>query len=1000
MTKSLSSRTFNHFALLISIILLHVYIVGCGQKSDLGTSPSGRPKVVLFSPADRTVNFSKDSLDNPPPLFATFSEDMDPTTTRSSITLRTGCNKSVPLQPGSPAYNPDTRMLSLIPQKLESNQQYTVSISRTALDREGNSLESNITRRFSTGPFIDLFGPIFEGVSVAITNSSTEATLQWPLAEDQIDRATPQENLEYIIYQSAGGAIGESCSFGDINLTAPVAVSASDVCTGSSCTYKVSGLNAASRYCFLVRARDRGCHVDGNQRIARVFTNPGGKLYVANLGINSLFVFDNASQPERVAPRMIESDRTRLRRPIGAVISNHVNGKTLYLANFNANSIAAYDWDPLVDQIPSGDVAPSRIFEGTLTPLNGPVGLAMLNETLYVTNFNSGLITRFKNAKDIIEITSTAMFDKFQIVSNPTENESFIGPIGIAVDASKDTLYVVYRDSNNIAIVDNISQKNQAQLFPDWKISGSGLANNLTQISRPAGLFLDGDQDRLYVANRGDEDANEPDDSILVFDQVSIRTSPNRSPSWILKSADIKEPVMLSLTSYPYLDFSKQPPEVVIKKRLYVASTANTTQFKPRVMVFDDIDSQIGSSQCPVDSSTTIPICTLTPNLSISGDRAQFVNLSGVVAESNGDGKDTIYATNLASVNIFENVTVPASPVPQPMDTKPDRMIVPSIYGPVGVVVDKMNETLYLSSFYGDSVSVFDTINDTAMTGNVAPVLRIFGKDTGLSGPIGVALVKGIGSGSDRLYVANLLANNILEFDLGLCTGTEDCDTPPLSVTSFSEPNVKLLSPLGITADTRQAGDPTDDLFYVSYRDQFFNDNQGDSIVVFGRNSSGGLTPLRRIRSANNSLAAPAGMYLDPVRQELYVANRSADQVLVFNVDEQELQMANACNAGSPQVCNLAPVRVIHTHLHSSNVFDPFIIGLHGPNGVFLDYLSSPPKLYVSGRGTDPGGLDAEDAILVYNNAETVNGPVIPDRAISSSVGILNPAGIFLDPEK
>ncbi|GEM_PF-3408305 len=993
MTKSLSSHTFRQLTLLISIIFFHIYIVGCGQKSDLVTSPIGTPKVILLSPEDRTVNFSKDNLQSPPTIFAVFNKDMDPTSVRNSITLRTGCNKGVSLQPGSPAYDTDTRTLSLIPDKLEPNQQYIVSISKSALDREGNPLESNITRRFSTGPFIDILPPVFEGVSVAITNSSTEATLQWSLAEDQIDKATPQENLEYIIYQSPGGPIGESCDIGDINIAAPVAVAADDVCTGSSCTYKVKGLDAASRYCFLVRARDRGCHVSGTQRIVKGTTNPGGKLYVANLGINSLFVFDNAGQAEKVAPRIIESDWTGLRRPIGAVISNHANGKTLYLANFNTSTIAAYDWDPLSDQIPSGDVVPSRVFEGALAALNGPVGLTMFNEMLYVTNFNSGLITRFKNAKDIREVTDTTVLDKFQIVSNPSENESFTGPIGIAVDVSRNILYVVYRDSNNIAIVDDISQKNQPQLFPDWKISGAGLANNLTKISRPAGLLLDGDMDRLYVVNRGKENDNGLDDSILVFDQVSIRTSPNRSPSWSIKSADINEPVMLSLTSYPFIDSSNQ---IVIKKRLYVTSTANTSAFKSRVLAFDDIDSQLGSSQCPVNSTTQLPTCTLTPNLVISGDHTQFVNLSGVVAEGQGDGKDTVYATNLASVNIFENITFPSTGT-QRIDTKADRMIAPSIYGPVGVVVDKTSEVLYLSSFYGDSIPVFEKINDTATTGNVHPIHRIFGKNTGLSGPIGIALVKGVGTDGDRLYVANLLANNILEFDLSQCTETVDCDIPPLSVTSFSEPNVKLLSPIGITVDTRQANDPMDDLLYVSYRDRLFNDNQGDSIIMFERNSSGGLIPLRRIRSPSDAFVGPAGLYLDSIRQELYVANRITDQVMVFSVDEQEFQMANVCSAGSLQDCNLTPIRVISSHPHSSNVFDPFIIGLHGPNGVFLDDRSNPPKLYVSGRGTDPGDLDAEDAILVYNNAEMVNGSVIPDRSISSSVGIINPAGIFLD---
>jgi hypothetical protein len=337
-------------------------------------------------------------------------------------------------------------------------------------------------------------------------------------------------------------------------------------------------------------------------------------------------------------------------------------------------------------------------------------------------------------------------------------------------------------------------------------------------------------------------------------------------------------------------------------------------------------------------------------------------------------------------------------------------MIVPSIYGPVGVVVDQTSETLYLSSYFGDSISIFENINDTATAGNIPPVHRIFGKNTGLSGPVGTAFVKAVGTDSDQLYLANLLENNILEFELAQCSGIVECDITPASISSYNDPNTNtdltdnLLSPIGIIVDTRQADDREDDLFYVSYRDRSFNDNQGNSVVMFGRSSSGGLTPLRRIRSLNIPLVGPRGMYLDPIRQELYVANLAADQILVFNVDEEEFLKPNTCNTATPQVCDLAPIRVITQHEPSSNPFDPVVTRLYRPTGVFLDNLSSPPKLYVSGRGVDPQSSTdnptTEDGILVYNSAETVNGAVVPDRVIGSIFGIFDPSGIFLDPAR
>lgn len=998
--------TFRQFFLFTLILF---YIPACGQKSELETAPAGKPQILLFSPADRTVNFSKDRLNDPSPIFAVFNKDMNPTTARNGIFLRTACNKAVPPKQGSPAYNPDTRTVSFSPLELEANQQYIASISRTTSDFEGTLLEKDTIWRFSTGPVIDLLPPLFDGVLVAVTHNSTEITLQWPLADDKIDNATAQGDLEYLIYRNSGNPIGESCGLAQINLSSPITVAAADACSNSSCSYKVGGLNANTQYCFLVRARDRGCHIDSNQRVVSAPTNPGGRLYVANLGFNSLFVFDNAGQPEIVAPRFIFSDRTRLQRPIGGVLSTHSRGKTLYLANFSGNSVLAFDWNPL-NGFPTGDIAP-RVFEGTQASLEGPVALAIVEDStksdLYVANFNSGVIKRFQGAKDIQQVVTSPI--NIQIVSSP-QGELFVGPVGIAVDKATDTLYVVYRDTNNIAVVDNISTKNSGQIPPNWKISRDGQAQDNTQISRPGGLLLDTERDRLYVANRGIEGDNGRDDSILVFDGLSSRGDPNRSPDWIIKSSAINEPLVLSLTSSSV-------------KRLYVTSTANTVLFKPRMAVFDDIDSllSISNSQCRAAVITTNPnppsctqqtkpcYCTLTPNLVISQDRTQVVNLSGVVAESQGDGRETVYVTGLASINVFENLVIPNnSDTETIIDRKPDKMIAPSVYGPAGIAVDTDLETLYLSSFYNDSISVFENINDAATNGNVPPARRISGTQTLLSGPIGVALVKGVGGDTDRLFVANLLGNNVLEFDLAQCTGPENCDIPPVVIppVSFNDPNTNndpndnLLSPMGIVVDTREENNPMDDHVYVSYRDQQFNDNKGDSIIVFGRDPSEGLVPLRRIRSLNFPLVGPSGMYLDPIRQELYVANRGADQILVFDVDEQEFLKPNICNTATPPVCTLIPIRVISSHEHSTGLFDPFIIGLHGPNGIFLDRKSSPPRLYVSGRGQQAGVLDAEDAILVYNNAETVSGAVIPDRTIGPNQGIFDPIGIFLDPER
>lgn len=978
MIKFLLYRIFVVCLLFACVLLL---VAGCGQKSEIDTSPGGGdpPQVIMKSPADQTTNF----LPEEPRVWALFNKDMNSTSVRTNTFLRTSCNQTVPLQQGSPAYDPQTRTVTILPTKLEANQQYVARITRSATDLEGSPLQADEIWRFTTGERIDNFAPMFDGVQTITVNSSTELTLQWSAAVDDIDQATSQDQLEYLLYRGTAAV----CDQGQINFSTPLKTLKSvDVCktldqdsSTLECSYQMDGLSANTKYCFAVRTRDRGCHIDGNRKIIQDTTKTGGKLYVANLGLNNLLVFDNAGEAEKVSPRVIRSNQTQLNVPIGlslAVLNpaNQFPKKSLYVANFRSNSILAYDWQEgsQISTFPSGDVLP-RVLGGGLSSLSQPIGLFAdsSNDRLYVSNYNTNAIVVFEGASSITNVSTPPR--RIVIVSSPPDVIPYDNPIGIGVDTSRDVLYVVYQGTNNIAIVDGISQVIQqggVNIPPTRLISGLGQSTNHTRILNPRGLWLDSDNDRLYVVNQGVDNDNGADDSILVYDKVS-EISGNVFPSWIIKGTGsnpplFNRPYMISMVSY-------SGDNSALKHRLFVANSGDNDE-TGKILMFDDIDSDLDSNKC-IPDSLGVPICNSFPDVVVGGPKTHLEIPRGVFAEHQDDGTDSLYISNQGSfstfsINAFEKVVPPNPPSQVPLDRKPEVMIVPSIQGPTGVVVNTASEALYLSNILGDSISIFQDINNTNTAGNIRPSQRIFGSETGLSAPAGLALA------GDKLYVANLFENNILEFDLSLCPAG-DCNIRPTADSGMT--NSLLRSPLGIAVDSDR------NLVFVSNRDlNKLGDQQGNSIIIYQRTENG-FIPVRIIKGVQTGLRGPAGLYLYPYNQHLFVANRQDNTILVFDVSDQGFN--DTCSVETMAVCNQTPVQII------SNVTGAIsTLRLTSPNWVFLDDFSNPHKLYVTNRDNR--------VILVYKEAETINGAVLPERSVGASSGLNTPVGIFLDPRK
>lgn len=203
---------------------------------------------------------------------------------------------------------------------------------------------------------------------------------------------------------------------------------------------------------------------------------------------------------------------------------------------------------------------------------------------------------------------------------------------------------------------------------------------------------------------------------------------------------------------------------------------------------------------------------------------------------------------------------------------------------------------------------------------------------------------------ADRLYVANTGGNSILIFEkASLITG----EVSPSriiegSATTFNQPS---------------------GLYFDSGADRLYVSNPGNrALLVFDRAShlNGNVAPNRSITGRGTGLTFPVGLYLDPVRDTLYVADSHPGSVLVFS-KASEISGATA------------PERAIIGDKTS----------LNGPFSLLLD--PSRERLFISNFGS----------LLIFHQISTINGDIPPAHTISGpATGLRLPRGIFLDTGK
>ena len=815
--------------------------------------------------------------------------------------------------------------------------------------------------------------------------------------------------------------------------------------------------------------------VDGST-VGSVTMPPAGRLYAANFLANAVSSIPDIGtvNGDRVGTQVFYANETGLSTPLGVAVSAGsvtLQDATscapsaapcqapsmLYVSNWSANSITAYEnpetlgrYDKLSpDELQRINAKPAWILRGVETSLAQPAALwvdmetdanGVVQEILYVANMR-GMSRTFLGEQPVGNILA---FDVTRKDGNrtgapqePTGNSPPIGkiksewfrtPMAFAVDKNGHRLYVANRDKDydrNTGAGDQQGNVILAFQIPDGGLDS--LMNDPVPVPYafiqgsllgPTGIALDKDNDRLYVANR-------EQNNLVVIENASS-ADPLKHTTRVIEGPGAKlvidHPTSSAYKAYPNAVFFDPATD-----RLFA-----TTRNAQSVLIFDVSDTVMGTT------GSTQPI-DLAPVRVIRGSRTGLGQPTGS-AQSAGpfgitvvNGEAYVASFGLHAIPIFD--VPPAKDIPNavpttPANTPPDRLLMDPMQGLTGAALDQPNDRLYVAVFHTNLILVYDDASTlTAGPPRPLPDRIIGGPKTKLDHPVHLAFSPATADHTAVLFVANQSGHSVLVFggeplpvlpgetalDVGDLNGNVEPSRvigPPPEVTdpfwldnplspgcSAASPPVdvnctELAFPTGIALDE------LNHVLYVSNRDATkFEDFKGRKILafkdVFDMNVRDNVPPTWKIEGGEpplpgyypvvtdkTTLERPAALYYDPDQDRLYVANRGPKSILVFTDISKTVKAPPL-----PLNYNVAPDWTIK----NANLFAPT-----GFTGYIPPGQSSLRELYVADA--------AISAILAFRVDALDPGvplPTLTPRIIKgTSLGLSQPFGLALDPEK
>jgi hypothetical protein len=212
----------------------------------------------------------------------------------------------------------------------------------------------------------------------------------------------------------------------------------------------------------------------------------------------------------------------------------------------------------------------------------------------------------------------------------------------------------------------------------------------------------------------------------------------------------------------------------------------------------------------------------------------------------------------------------------------------------------------------------------------------------------------------DELYVTSLFTDEIMVFG-----GASMMNGPQAPIRTISGPLTQLREPHGLWIDE------TRDILYVANR--LPSSGPYSAVVAFSNASTvtGNVAPGRSISGALTMLDQPFNVFVDEVRDYLYIANANGADANRGIVIYHNASLANGNQAPDRQIAgNLTPFYSTHPTVHN----------------VFLDLVRD--HMYVANH---------QDEVYVFHNASVADGNIAADRTLS---GFDNALGLFYLPDE
>ncbi len=738
----------------------------------------------------------------------------------------------------------------------------------------------------------------------------------------------------------------------------------------------------------------------------------GGSLYVTNAGDGSLLAFDPLSTNKGAAkaalsPIVQDENILPSRRfpeavtgPTG-VFLDRIND-TLYVANTGQNAISIYDNASAL----TAPFSATRVISGSNTMLDQPFGVTFdaTHNRIFVANKNDNSILVFeKNCSGATSLAGNIKPCRL-LVGNLTELD-LPRALAIDTDPTRDILYISNMGNDSILVYDNagglggrpdqcITDFTACNKAPSRVIRPHTSNDSSKQVSKlelPFGIFIDSQNDRLYVVNTG---LNTP--GVFIYDTASVKggaVEPERVIAGLNTPPSINNKTQLTVPTGIDLDVAAGQLYVINSNSPNNVNQTSANVDSPSLIVFNNIDMVCTTAM-------SIP-CNIAPNRRIGGDVSAEVNttLSSPTGVAFDPTKEIIYITNTGANNIF-TYSFSGDVAPLKINADPNTPGNASIEEPSDFHYDADLDRLYVANF-GSGVNglaavpilVYDKISTLSFNasqpswsitegGSNFNALRGFYIDK----TRGYLLTLNAVSGTFSRFAIHCIPNAVGGFNPNCPTvptatqrqwtsgfGNNPVDFPTNDVIG---PTSSQLHPPGalrtfsdISAGGINSGATAMEVDEAS-GDVYVADKGTNTIFVYNLDS---LSLTRTIAGGNTALNKPHGLSYDGSRNILYVTNAGDNSILSFNcagLDENNKGYGVRKN-GDPCTDtaingNVLPDRTVTSTTLAAE--DKLLI----PIAPQIDPTTNILFLISSGN----------NAIFAYNNASQLNGETRPSKKI------------------